>query len=189
MAPVDAVIRKLRSIEGVIDLWQVENADRKIILELEKNANENVGLAIGVEISNPGATLALQREFALCVNHSPCLRHPMRPIVVLAADEHILGEEVWEPAKIARLESDSNALFLGNGFVLYRDRVNEARERRLRFEYRPQGFPEIETIEGVCDVTSATMSPAADSYIKRKARWPSADPETGTVLVGFNKQA
>jgi hypothetical protein len=187
--PLDAVIRKLRFIEGIIDVWHVENPDKKIILELEKHANENAGLAIGVEISNAGATLALQREFVVCINHSPTLRHPLKPILTLAADEDILGEEVWEEVKIAKLRSDPNAIFLGNGFVLFKDKVRRAGERRLRFEYGPQGFLEIETVHGICDVISATISPAADTYVKRKANWPSGDPATGTVLIGFNSAA
>lgn len=187
--PLDAVVRRLRSVEGIIDVWHVESPDKKIIFELEKNANENAGLAIGIEISNPGATLALQREFVVCANHSPSLRHPLKPIVVLATDGDILGEEVWEAAKIAKLRSNPNTLFLGNGFVLYRNKVNAVGQRRLRFEYGPQGFPEIETIHGVCDVVSATISPAADTYVKRKAKWLSANPETGTVLIGFNSPA
>jgi hypothetical protein len=186
---LDAVVRKLRSIAGIIDVWRVEESDKKIILELEKNANEDAGLAIGIEISNRGATLALQREFVVCINHSPSLRHPAKPILILAADQDILGEEVWEEAKIAKLRSDSNVMFLGNGFALFKDKMSRIGERRLRFEYGPEGFPEIETIHGVRDVVSATMSPAADIYVKRKANWPSADPATGTVLIGFNSAA
>lgn len=186
---LDAVVRKLRSIGGIIDVWRVEESDKKIIFELEKNANEDAGLAIGIEISNRGATLALQREFVVCINHSPSLRHPSKPILILAADQDILGEEVWEEAKIAKLRSDSNVMFLGNGFVLFKDKMSRIGERRLRFEYEPEDFPEIETIDGVRDVVSATISPAADIYVKRKANWPSADPDTGTVLIGFNSAA
>lgn len=186
---LDAVVRKLRSIAGIIDVCPVEESDKKIILELEKNANEDAGLAIGIEISNRGATLALQREFVVCINHSPSLRHPPKPILILAADQDILGEEVWEEAKIAKLRSDSNVMFLGNGFVLFKDKMSRIGERRLRFEYEPEGFPEIETIHGVRDVVSATMSPTADIYVKRKANWPSADSDTGTVLIGFNSAA
>jgi len=184
--PLYTVIRKLRSVEGIIDVWGVEDRDKKIILDLEANANRNAGLAIGIEFSNPGATLALQRGFVVCINHSPSLRHPPRPILTLAVGEDVLGEEVWEEDAIAKLRSDSNAIFLGNGFVLFRDKVNSIRERRARFEYRPQGFPEVEQVDGVCDVVSATISPEADAYIKGRAKWPRGDPETGTVLIGFN---
>jgi hypothetical protein len=184
--PLDTVVYKLRSIDGIIDIWHVEDSDKKAILELEKSANENAGLAIGVEIVNKGAAVALQREFVLCVNHSPVLRHPSKPILILAAGEEVVGEEVWEKDRLASLHADSNALFLGRGFVLFKDRVNRLRERRLRFEYGPQDFPEVGTIQGVRDVVSATISPAADVYVKRMAKWSTTDPDIGTVLIGFN---
>lgn len=184
--PLDTVTRKLRSIEGILGVWHVEDPDKKIILELEENANKTATLAIGIGFANPGATLALQRAFVVCINHSPSLRHPPRPILTLAVGDDILGEEVWEKDEIEKLRSDSNAIFLGHGFVLFRDKVNSIRERQARFEYRPQSFPEIEEISGVSDVVSATISPEADLYIKGRANWPRGDPETGTVLIGFN---
>jgi hypothetical protein len=189
MDPLDAVVRKLRSIEGIIDVWHVANSDKKTILELERKSNENAGLAIGIEILNKGAMYALEREFVVCVNHSPALRHPQDPILILAADEEIVGEEVWKADKITELRADPNALFLGRNFVLFKDKVNALKKRQLRFEYGPQGFHEIETIEGVCDVVSATISLAADIYVKKKAKWLTTDSDRGTVLIGFNSPA
>ena len=186
---LDVVLRTLRSVEGIIDVWHVEDPDKKTILELEKNANENAGLAIGVQIVNTGATSVLQRRFVVCVNHSPALRHPLRPILILVADEDIVGEEVWEEDTIARFQVDSNALFLGKGFVIFKDKVSSIGDRRLRFEYGPQDFPEIEKIQSVCDVVSATISPAVDIYVKRRAKWGTTDPDTGTILIGFNALA
>ena len=186
---LDSVVRTLRSVEGIIDVWRVENPDKKTILELDRNANESSGLAIGVEVVNTGVTSVLQREFVVCANHSSALRHPPSPILILAADGDIIGEEVWEEDKIARFRADPNALFLGRGFVLFKDKVSSIGNRRLRFEYGPQDFPEIEKIQRVCDVVSATISPAADIYVKRKAKWGTADSNTGTVLIGFNSSA
>ena len=184
--PLDAVVRRLRTVEGIIDVWSVQERDKEAILELERNANKNASLTVGVEIVNLAVDLALQREFVLCGKHSSALRHPPGPILLLTADEEIVGEEIWEPSEIARLRSSSNIMFLGKGFVLFKDKADCTRGKRLRFEYRPQAFPEVEEIQGVCDVVSATMSPAADIYVKRMAKWEISDLDTGTVLIGFN---
>jgi hypothetical protein len=185
MDPLDAAVRKLRSVEGVMDVCLLDAADKKTILELEEKASESVRL-VGLRIVNEAAKQALQREFVVCINHSPTLRHPPMPILVLATDEEIVGQEVWEQSEITRFEADPNAIFLGKGFVLFRDKLNNARRSPLTFEYGPQGFPEIETIQNVCDVVSATVSPATDLYVKRKAKWDTTDPSRGTVLIGFN---
>ena len=188
MDPLDAVDRKLRSVEGVMDVLILDASDKKAILELEKKASESAAL-VGLTIVNEGARLALQRNFAVCINHSPALRHPAKPILVLARDKEIVGEELWKHDEITRFQADPNAIFLGKGFVLFRDRVNTASKSPLRFEYGPQSFPEIETIQNVSDVVSATVSPATDLYVKEKAKWDTIDPDRGTVLIGFNASA
>lgn len=186
MAPLDAVVRKLRTVEGIMDVWHVDDPHKNMILELEKNANQNAGLAIGVEIVNKGAESALRREYVLCVNHSPALRHSPGPILILVAGEDVVGEEVWKEDRIERLRADPNAIFLGRGFVLFKDKVKKIDGRRLRFEYGPQRFPEISTIQGVTDVVSCTLSPPADMFVKRMAKWDISDRDSGTVLIGFD---
>ena len=183
---LDAVVHRLLSIRGIIDVWRLQDSDRKTILELEKNATQNAGLVIGVEIMNEGAQRAMQRKYVVCVNHSQALRHPPAPILILKAGENILGEEVWEKDRIDRFHADPNALFLGRGFVLFKNKMNQTKEKRLRFEYGTQEFPEIDTIHGVCDVVSGTVSPAVDIHIKRIAKWNESDSDRGTVLIGFN---
>jgi len=168
-----------------MDVWPLDAADKKTILQLEEKASESAGL-MGLAIVNEGAKLALERNFVVCINHSRTLRHPPRPILVLTTDKDIVGREVWKREEITRFQADPNTIFLGKGFVLFRDKLNAARERPLRFEYGPQGFPEIEAIQNVCDVVSATISPATDLYIKSRAKWDTSDPDIGTVLIGFN---
>ena len=185
MNPLDAVVRKLRSVEGIMDVWQLDDADKKTILQLEEKASESAGL-IGLAIVNVAARLALDRKFVVCINHSPTLRHPPGPILVLSTGNDIVGREVWKPDEITTFQADPNKIFLGKGFVLFRDKLNAARERPLRFEYGPQGFPEIETIQNVRGVVSATVSPATDLYVKGRAKWNTTDPDIGTVLIGFN---
>jgi hypothetical protein len=183
---LDLVERKLHSIDGIVDVWRVDDSDRKAILELENNSNRSTGLMIGVEIVNKGAECVLNRQCVVCVNHSQALRHPPAPILTLTAGGDIVGEEVWEEKRIETLHVDPNALFLGKGFVLFKDKVNQTRAKRLRFEYGPQDFPELGSVHGVRDVVSGTLSPAADVHIKRMAKWDTSDPDRGTVLIGFN---
>ena len=113
------------------------------------------------------------------------MRHPTNPILVLVAGKEIIGQEVWED-DIARFHADPNVIFLGKGFVVFRDKLNSAGENRPRFEYRAQRFPELETIENISEVVSATVSSDTDIYIKRKAKWDVNDASMGTVMIGFN---
>lgn len=183
--PLDAAVSKLRSINGVIDVWPVDVTERTTILQMEEKASEGAGLA-GLTIVNEGAKLVLQREFVVSINHSSSLRHPSKPIIILRTDENVIGQEVWEQEQIASFHTDPNAIFLGKGFVLFRDKLEAAKGKPLRFVLEPQGFPEIEAIQNVCDVVSATLSPGSDLYIKRRAGWDTADPDMGTIVIGFD---
>jgi hypothetical protein len=181
--PLEVVISKLRSINGVIDTWSVDSSERAPILRIEDSQSRTF---VGLPIENVGLREVLQREFVICIKHSSTLRHPPKPILIIMADKDVVGEEVWEKDQVARFERDPNAIFLGKSFVLFRDRLNAAKGKTLRFVFESQRFPEIESTLGVCDVASVTVSPATDLYIKRKAGWDLADLDKGTVLVGFN---
>lgn len=183
--PLNAVVRKLLSIHGVTDVWRVGVAERRTILRLEEKASESAVYA-GLMIVNEGARQALQREFVISINHSRNLRHPSKPILVLRADKDIVGHEVWEDDQLTKFQADPNAILLGKGFVLFRDKLENAVGRPMRFVFEPQSFPEIETNQNVYDVVSATVSPTTDLYIKGRAGWDTTDFDKGTVLIGFN---
>lgn len=183
--PLDAVISKLRSIPGVIDIWQVEPAGRLEILRLEEVSNRTLAFP-GLPTVNEGARLALQREFVVCISHSSALRHPSKPILILTTGEEVVGREVWEKGEVAMLEADPNVMFLGKNFAIFRDKLEAAKGKDLRFVFEPQGVPEIEVIQGIGAVVSATLSPVTDAYIKRRANWDTTDSDRGTVLIGFN---
>lgn len=185
MNPLDAVVSKLRTTPGIIDVWPVEASERAEILRVEEMANMGTGLA-GLTIVNEGAKLALEHEYVVSANHSSSLRHPSKPILVLMADKELVGQEIWEEEQVAGFKTNPNVIFLGKGFVLFRDKLEVTRGKRLTFVLGPQGFPEIEAISGVCDVVSATISTATDMHIKRKAGWDTANPDRGTILIGFN---
>ena len=186
MDALDSVIRTLRSVDGVLDVWNLGAGDRAEIPRLEEQANRTTPLP-GLMIVNDGAKIALQRDHVVCISHSPSLRHPPKPILVLLADNEVVGEEVWQEDELSKLRNNPNAILLGSGFVLFRDKLTK-KKGPLTFTYGPQGFPEIEGIQGVSDVVSATVSLATDLYIKNKAGWNLADPTIGTVLVGFNSK-
>ncbi len=185
MDPLDAVVSKLRSIPGVVDVWLADVTERERILRLEEKASATPGFA-GLNVVNEGVKLVLRREFVVCINHSSSLRHPPKPILTLTAGSDVIGEEVWDQEQVTRFQADPNVSFVGKSFILHRDRLAATRRKPLRFIFGPQGFPELEKIRGICDVLSVTLSPTTDIYIKGKAGWPIDDLDRGTVLIGFN---
>jgi hypothetical protein len=140
-----------------------------------------------MEIVNEGMKDVLEREHIVVISHSPALRHPPGPVVVICHEESIVGEEIWEPSRLEKLRADPTTILLGKSLVLHRDALIRARGKPLKLAYRALRFPELEDLVGVQDVISITVAFATHLHLALKAGWDTNDPDLGTVLVGFNE--
>ena len=186
MDAVDAVVKRLLATPGVVACWVVPDEDRELLRQLESEANLRLRLP-GMDIVNEGIKDALAREHLVMISHSPALRHPPGPIIVICDGEHVVGEEIWEPGQFEKLSKDPSALFLGKSLVLHRDALAQARGKPLRLTYRGLPFPEINEVPGVEDVVSITITVPVHSRFSEKAGWNPDNPNLGTVLIGFNR--
>ena len=139
-----------------------------------------------MDIVNEGIRDALARQHVVIISHSPALRHPPGPIIVILDGDHVVGEEIWQPGQYERLSKDTNTLFLGKSLVLYRDTLAQARGKPLKLAYRALPFPELDEVPGVQNVVSITITIPVHSRFSQKAGWNPNDPNLGTVLIGFN---
>jgi hypothetical protein len=190
MDAVKAVVRRLLKTPGVTACWVVPDEDRDSLRQIENEANVRLGLP-GMDIVNEGVKDALAREHVVMISHSPALRHPPGPIILICDGESVVGEEIWQPGQYEELSKDPNALFLGKSLVLYRDALTNARGKPLKLAYKALPFPEVEEVPGVKDVVSITITIPVHFRFSQKAGWNPNDPTLGTVLIGFNvsKQA
>jgi len=185
MDAVEAVVKRLLKTPGVVGCWVVPDEDRDSLRQLENEANVRLGLP-GMDIVNEGVKDALAREHVVMISHSPALRHPPGPIILICDGESVVGEEIWQPGQFETLSKDPNALFLGKSLVLYRDALTNARGKPLKLAYKALPFPELEEIPGVKDIASITITIPVHSRFSQKAGWNPNDPNLGTVLIGFN---
>ena len=190
MDAVEVVVKRLLKTPGVVACWVVPNEDRDSLRQLENEANVRLGLP-GMDIVNDGVKDALAREHVVMISHSPALRHPPGPIILICDGESVVGEEIWQPGQFEKLSNDPNALFLGTSLVLHRDALTRARGKPLKLAYKALPFPEVEEVPGVKDVVSITITIPVHFQFSQKAGWNPNDPNLGTVLIGFNvaKQA
>jgi hypothetical protein len=186
MDAVETVVERLLKTPGVVACWVVPDEDREQLRELEGNANSRLGLP-GLDIVNEGIREALARKHVVMISHSPALRHPPGPIIVILNGEQIVGEEIWQPGQYERLSKDPTSLFLGKSMVLYREALAQARGKPLKLTYRALPFPEVEEVPGVKDVVSITITIPVHFRFSQKAGWNPNDPNLGTVMIGFNE--
>jgi hypothetical protein len=180
---IKLVKKVLLSIPGIMDVRYLDKKYFNEILRLETIVEKS---SIGIKCFNEGLREVLKRQIVLAIAHLPNLRHPPEPIILWKAGEEIVGEEVWEDEKIERLKKDSNIIFLGKNFILYKDKLIHLRKVEHMLVYPPVRFPELEKIELIKDSVSVTVSTLTDIYIKERMGWNVNDPKIGTVLIGFN---
>jgi hypothetical protein len=186
MDAVNAVVERLLKTPGVVACWVVPDEDRDSLRKLERDANSRLGLP-GLDIINEGIREALARKHVVMISHSPALRHPPGPIIVILNGKQIVGEEIWQPGQYERLSKDPTSLFLGKSLVLYREALAQARGKPLKLTYRALPFPEIEEVPGVKDVVSITITIPVHFRFSQKAGWDPNNPNLGTVMIGFNE--
>ena len=174
-------ISTLLDIHGVVACRNLTRRQLTALLHIE--AESNVSLRIpGLEIVNEGIRDVSSRRFAVAIAHTSELRHPPGPILMICCGNQVVGEEVWNNGVI----DGSTTLLLGRGLKLYRSALEISAGKPLKFIYGALRFPELETVSGVRDVISVTVTTLTHMRLSRLVGLDERDPNIGTVLIGFN---
>jgi hypothetical protein len=182
---LDKVESILRNVEGTVGVYPLSRAELRRILELEEKHEENAS-GSSTRYLNLGVREVSKRQVALAVVKTSNFPRPVSPTIVLVSDGVIVGEEIVDSAKNEELEKNPKAILIDRQFVIYQDRVKSHPASDSVFQFPPTPFPLLEKMEEIRDVVSASPSALSDLYIKEKAGWQVADPQLGTILIGFN---
>ena len=171
-----SVERILRKTAGIVDVSWLDEEERRQVKTLEGSGCLNRGL---VEV------LALQHVCALLSDAE--FRHESAPCVQWVVEGTVIGEEVTDPKRREALLASPAVGKMGDNFLLYYDRMKEARGKAPKFVFRPLPFAEAAACDGITDVVCASPGSAVDLYLKQRFDWPRQDPRLGTILVGFSR--
>ncbi len=107
---LESAMLRLKETQGVVSCKLLTHKERDLAMRLESTATVQDQL-LGMRITNEGIVDVLSRTHVVLIAHSKELRHPPGPIVVIRDNENIVGEEIWQPDRLEKLSSDSNALY------------------------------------------------------------------------------
>jgi len=175
----------LRSTKGILDVKWLDEETRAKILEIENNINKE-GLSKSGGYYNEGVIDVLARKFVGALLNNNKFRHATEPSLFWVAGDIVIGEEVMDPGRLKALIKQDNIKILKKNFVLYFDRMKEARGQVPVFVIRGLSFPEIDDITGIRDVLSASPTGSVDVYLKERFGWDTKARDLGTILIGFN---
>jgi len=182
---IDKVEKILRGIKGIVDVERLNDEDRAEILDLEQKAEQILMMGLAKAV-NRGLRDAIDRDVTYAAIHDPDLRHPPGPTVIWVREDEIIGEELWDKAAIEQLKKRENVLFIGEGFILYADKIRRMQKTEMTVVFPGLPVPELQSVAKIESVVSATLSAPADVHVKRKLGWSTIDPKIGTILIGFN---
>lgn len=177
-------IDKIKKLKGVVDVKELNNEDRKVLIKSEFNRKGDI-----IPVVNTGLEECLKREYLLLLLKNPNFRCASEPTVLLITDKgRILGQEMISTEEKEEFQCREDVYFLSNDFVIFKIDRNTRRtggEKQL-FILPSIPFPELDEIENIEDVVSCSPSTAGDYYLKNKYNYPD-DPDLATILVGFSE--
>lgn len=173
----------LEDLSGVLKVDVLAREESERILELEKEAEKRVlgGWGKG---KNTGVREVIQREVAIALVTDSLFKWPPESCVQLVLDGKVVGEEVRDAKKAEELERQGHRV-LGGSFVIYKDRLQQARALKESLViFPPLPFKPLANIQGISNVIAASVSPPADLFIREKMGIKGKG--SGTMLIGFN---
>lgn len=182
----------LSSIKGVRVICELNEEERREVLEIERKAEEKAADGF-LRCYNAGIRAVLDKEVVLAVLHDENYQYPPEVIELLYGGE-VIGEEIRDKEKLEELRNRRDVLILGETFVIYKNRLpTEYRRRAVSGEIYifipPMSVKELRDVEEIYGVTEGMPSTPADCYLKEILRSKGVDvshPRLGVALVGFN---
>jgi len=182
---VEKVEDALRNTRGILDVGWVSEADVKTVDQYEKELQEK-GLGSLGNYCNEGISLVLSRRYVCAVLNNNDFRHATKPCLAWMVGDVVIGEEITDKEHLEFLKRSEKIKIIGKNFVIYYDKIKGAAGQPPVFVCRALPFPEIEVIQDIRDVLSASPIGSADLYLKNRFGWNTEDPVLGTILIGFN---
>ncbi len=172
--PVDrtdeTVMRRIRGLRGVQRAEFLDSEDRE---GLRARATSEAA-------ENDGVLEVLSRMRAVCLFKDATFRPPPEPTVLLVdAEGTVLGRELVAGESPP---AERRVAFLGKDFVLF---AGARPSGSYRFLLPPVRFPELESVDGVARVVSASPDTPQDEYLRIRHGMALGN-ELASVLVGYD---
>jgi hypothetical protein len=152
------------------------------VVEAVRKIEGGIKAQIGLDVINEGINECLSRQHVICIIKDDRFRPPPEPTVLMMGDRDlVLGTEIL-PGQHHMYKDRENLFWLGEDFVVFTDRVPKTKEY---FLMPPVSFPELEQMEGACNIVSCSPSPLSDLIIKNY-HCLEDNPKLASILVGFD---
>jgi hypothetical protein len=182
-AVMQAVKERVKTLPGVIAFEFLEGEFRQHLIDLEHEAESNGACGGLMPFTNEGVWEAFKRQvqFVIVADSSAIILGVSNGLVYIRDQKGQIVGEWLTPERVAEMKDRTDVCRISDDFVMYSglDIVGEP-----YFVLPKINFPYLDSIEGVKDVASGSISTLADDYIRYRLGF--GDTRHWTHLVGFN---
>ena len=179
---MDNIIELLESLDGVLKAYPLKAEHILKLIDIESERGAEL-----VPVFNKGIQECFKRDVTFVIFKKGYFRPPPTPTMYLMFDGEVLGHDIFTLEDRDKFRDDEDVRFLSDDFIIYEDVLNNHNlEKGNEYFLLPAvPFPELDSIDNVCDVISSSPSTKGDEYLKEEFGF-NQDSSIATIFVSFN---
>ena len=184
----EVMLKALSKIKGIVDASSVSDADRRIILDIEQDAENKSLMGLG-KVLNTGVRTVLNCDAVYAVLTDMNFDPGSSPALIVKKGSEIVGEEIRDKDRIAQLSGRKDVWFLHKNFVFYKNRISfpqDIVQKICVFETPciPVDWCILEDHPVCRTIISSNPVMPSDVYLKKRYFNGLDEKGLGTILLG-----
>lgn len=183
------IILNLKEGKGIVEVHPLLDRDREKILRIEQEAQEKSFMGLG-SVINTGVKDTLDCDVVYVALTSMEFEWGGFPSLVMKKGQEIVGEDILDKERIARVQQERDVWLMGGTFVVYKDKVefpHDLLKKACHFEtpFIPVKWCIIEDDRFRChDIIFCNPTTPSDLFLKQQYFGGKDVAGSGTILVG-----
>jgi len=182
------MLKALHKIKGIVNVHPLSEGDRKIILDIEQDAENKSLMGLG-KVVNTGVRKVLNCDAVYVALTDMNFDQGCSPSLIVKKGEEIVGEEIRDKDRIAQLSDQKDVWFLHKNFVIYKTRMTfpqDIMQKICYFEtpHIPVDWCLLEDQTANHTIISSNPVMPSDVYLKKQYFNGLDEQGLGTILIG-----
>jgi hypothetical protein len=187
-----AILQAVRKSKGIVKAAPFLPEDRRKIMDIEADAEERSLMGLG-KVINTGVREVLDCSLIYVALNDMGFDWGPHSTLVMKKGRDVVGEEVRDEERIARLSRQKNVWFMHKNFAVYRDKVRfpeDIMKKVCYFEIPSisAGWCNVEDDQLQCrSIIYANPSTPSDTFLKEQYFDALDQQGLGTILIGIQE--
>ncbi len=179
MDTVRCVIDYLRTVKGVLDVFEMDDGVSRDVWDTEKAVRTKMDTGY----RNDGYNVAMERAHRVCVFYDQTYIFGKRSILkLMTSDGTVMGTNVM-PSEMDEFRARDDVLWVSEDFVVFPDVVGSGEEA---FVLLPFPMEEVEqNVPGVSSAIGSSPTPSSDKILKKRFGKPQV-LGLNTMIIAFD---